>query len=180
MKTKKALTILEAGERIGEMVLHNQLTELHLAAFLEHYETLAHDATQAHWPFPKYLATLTQKEIDRRTSNRYKQRIKDAHFPLLKELADFDFAAIPKLNQPLVQQLASGRYLADASSVILVGAPGLGKTHLATALGLAACRQGRRVRFFRWPLSSMSCISPNRSSACPSSWHTHFGTNLSF
>jgi len=148
METKEPRTVMAAGERIGEMVLRNQLTDLHLTAFLEHYEGLAQDATQAHWSFPKYLATLTQKEIDRRTSNRYKQRIKEAHFPLLKELADFDFTAMPKLNQPLVQELARGRYLADATSVILVGAPGLGKTHLATALGLAACRQGRRVRFY--------------------------------
>jgi DNA replication protein DnaC len=148
MKTKEPLTVIEAGERIGEMILRTQLSTLHLTAFLEHYEPLAQDAAQGHWSCQKYLATLTQKEIDRRTGNRYKQRIKDARFPLLKELADFDFTAIPKLNQPLVQELARGRYLADASSVILVGAPGLGKTHIATALGLAACRQGRRVRFY--------------------------------
>jgi len=148
MKPQERLTIIEAGERVGEIVLRTQLGQLHLPAFLEHYEAVAHDASQAQWSFPKYLATLTQKEIDRRTANQHKQRIKEARFPLLKELAEFDFSAIPKLNQSLVLELARGRYLVDAMSVILVGAPGLGKTHLATALGLAACRQGRRVRFY--------------------------------
>jgi DNA replication protein DnaC len=148
MSLKPTLSVLEAGARLGEMVLVNQLHELHLTSFLEQYEALAQDASRASWPYPKYLATLTQKEIDRRTSSRNKERIKQAHFPLLKELADFDFSAVPKLNKQQVLHLAQGRYLHDAASLLLVGAPGLGKTHIATALGLAACRQGQRVRFY--------------------------------
>ena len=148
MSTKNSLSVIEAGARIGEMLLTNQLKELRLTAFLSAYEPLAQDASRASWSYQHYLATLTQKEIDRRTSNRYKQRIKEARFPRLKELADFDFTAVPKLNKQQVLHLAQGRYLLDASSLLLVGGSGLGKTHIATALGLAACRQGRRVRFY--------------------------------
>jgi DNA replication protein DnaC len=144
----KPITVIEAGERMRQQVLVNQLKELQLGAFVADYATCAQEAAQANWPYDRYLATLTQREIDRRTQNRRKRRLQEAHFPLLKELADFDFAAIPSLNKALVLALARGRYLHDAASVLLVGAPGLGKTHIATALGVAACRQGHRVRFY--------------------------------
>ena len=95
-----------------------------------------------------YLAGLLQQEVDRRLRNRRQRRIKDARFPLRKELVDFEFAAIPQLNQQKVMELAQGDYLDQAESVLMVGSPGLGKTHIAIALGLAACRQDRRVRFY--------------------------------
>ena len=148
MSRHKSITVVEAGERIGQMVLVNQLQALRLQAFVDEYEALAQDAARAQWSHEKYLATLTDHEVDRRTRNRRQRRIKEAHFPVLKELADFDFAAIPKLNQQLVLELARGRYLQQASPVIMVGTPGLGKTHLAISLGMAACRNGHRVRFY--------------------------------
>ena len=148
MSRRETLSPVAAGERISQMLLQNQLQLLRLQAFVDEYESLAQDAAQAHWSHEKYLATLTNQEVERRTRNRRQRRIKEAHFPLLKELADFDFAAIPQLNQPLVLELAKGRYLQEASPVIMVGAPGLGKTHLAISLGLAACRGGHRVRFY--------------------------------
>ncbi|MCA8836319.1 MAG: IS21-like element helper ATPase IstB, partial [Proteobacteria bacterium] len=125
-----------------------QLHELRLTAFVDEYEALAQDAARAHWSHEKYLATLTDHEVARRTKNRRIRRIKEAHFPVTKELADFDFDAIPTLNQQLIRDLARGRYLQQAAPIIMVGTPGLGKTHLATALGLAACRDGHRVRFY--------------------------------
>jgi DNA replication protein DnaC len=105
-------------------------------------------AAEGNWSYEHYLAVLTEQEVDRRTQSRRKRRIQEARFPILKELADFDFAAIPHLNQQRVLELARGRYLSDAANILLVGAPGLGKTHIATALGVAACRQGYRVRFY--------------------------------
>jgi DNA replication protein DnaC len=61
---------------------------------------------------------------------------------------DFDFSCVPGLNKQRVLELARGEYLSKAESIILVGSPGLGKTHIATSLALAACRQGHRVRFY--------------------------------
>lgn len=128
--------------------LEQQLEQLHLAAVREQYRPLAQQAAQSNWSYETYLASLIDQETSRRTRNRRQRRIKDAHFPLQKELADFDFAAIPYLNKQQVLALAEGAYVAQAQPVILVGNPGLGKTHLAIGLGLAACRQGHRVRFY--------------------------------
>ena len=75
----------------------------------------AQTATARGWPYEAYLAELIQQEVDRRARNRRQRRIKDAHFPLLKELADFDFTAIPQLNQQKVMELAQGHYLDQAN-----------------------------------------------------------------
>lgn len=128
--------------------LEQQLKQLYLTAILRQYQADARTAAEEGWPYEAYLAGLLQQEVDRRSRNRRQRRIKDAHFPLLKELADFDFAAIPQLSQQKVMELAQGDYLDQAESVLLVGNPGLGKTHIAIGLGVAACRQDRRVRFY--------------------------------
>ena len=128
--------------------LETQLTQLHLAAIQEHYRPLALKASQAGWTFESYLAHLIDQEYQRRTRNRRIRRIKEAKFPLLKELADFDFSLIPQLNKQRILTLAEGTYLEQAEPVVLVGNPGLGKTHIAIGLALTACRQGERVRFF--------------------------------
>lgn len=128
--------------------LEEQLKQLHLAALLRQYRPQAQAATEGGWLYEAYLADLIQQEVDRRSRNRRQRRIKEARFPLLKELADFDFATIPQLNRQKVMELAQGHYLDQIESVLLVGNPGLGKTHVAIGLGAAACRQDRRVRFY--------------------------------
>ncbi len=128
--------------------LEQQLKELHLAAINDQYVPMAQKAAQSNWSYETYLAYLIDQEADRRWRNRRARRIKDAKFPLIKELADFDYVAIPKLNKQRVLALAEGAYLEQAEPVILVGNPGLGKTHIAIGLALLACRQGHRVRFF--------------------------------
>jgi DNA replication protein DnaC len=129
------------------LLLEEQLQQLQLAALHQHYRSQAQAATHAGWSYEAYLAALIQQEVERRFGNRRQRRIKDAHFPLLKELADFDFTLLPQLNRQKVLELAQGQYLEQAETVLFVGNPGLGKTHVATGLGLAACRQDRRVRF---------------------------------
>lgn len=129
-------------------LLDAQLYDLRLRALLEEYRPQAEVAAQAGWPYEAYLAYLIQQESDRRLRNRRQRRIKEARFPLHKELADFDFDAIPQLNRQRIMTLAQGAYLQQAQSVLMVGNPGLGKTHVAIGLGLAACRQSHRVRFF--------------------------------
>ena len=75
--------------------------------------------------------------------------LKAARFAAHKTLEDFDFAARPSLNKPLVVELLAGDYLDARENILIVGPSGTGKTHVASALGIAACAAGKRVRFFR-------------------------------
>lgn len=103
-----------------------------------------------------FLLALAEQEVAQRKRNRIARRIKGARFPVLKrrpepaegELADFDFSCISSPNKQRVLNLAQGSYIQKAEPILLVGNPGLGKTHIATGLALAACRQGLRVRFY--------------------------------
>jgi DNA replication protein DnaC len=129
-------------------LLESHLKSLHLPTFLQHYRQVGEDAARQNLGYDRYLLALAEQEVTQRQLNRQRQRIKTARFPILKELADFDFSAIPQLNKQRVLDLARGEYIPKAEPIILVGNPGLGKTHVGTGLALAACRQGYRVRFY--------------------------------
>jgi DNA replication protein DnaC len=130
------------------MLLDTYLKQLRLPTFLQNYRKFAEDAAQDNLDYDRFLLALAEQEIAQREQNRRVRRIKAARFPVLKELADFDFSAVPGLNKQKVLDLARGEYIQKADSLLMVGNPGLGKTHVAIGLGLAACRQGHRVRFY--------------------------------
>ncbi len=129
-------------------LLDSHLRELRLPTILRDYRQIAQDATQAGLGYDGFLLALVEQELAQRDRNRQQQRIKEARFPLLKELSDFDFSCIQSPAQAQILALADGHYIPAAEPVILVGNPGLGKTHIALALALAACRQGHKVRFY--------------------------------
>ena len=130
------------------LLLDSHLKALRLPTFLENYRKSGEDGAQADQPHDCYLLALAQQEAAQRDRNRQVRRVKGVHFPVLKEFADFGFAAVPGLNKQRVLSLAQGNYTRQAEVLLLVGNPGLGKTHIATALGLASCRQGYRVRLY--------------------------------
>jgi len=130
------------------MLLDTYLKQLRLPTFLQNYRKFAEDAAQDNLGYDRFLLALAEQEIAQREQNRRVRRIKAARFPVLKELAEFDFSALPGLNKQKVLDLARGKYIQKADSLLMVGNPGLGKTHIAIGLGLAACRQGHRVRFY--------------------------------
>jgi len=130
------------------MLLETLLKQLRLPTFLANYGIFAEDASRTKLSYNRYLLALAEQEVARREENRKTSRIKAARFPVLKELADFDFSSVPSLNKQRVLELARGEYLDRAESILMVGNPGLGKTHVASSLALAACRQGQRVRFY--------------------------------
>ena len=130
------------------MLLDTYLKQLRLPTFLQNYRKFAEDAAQDNLGYDRFLLALSEQEIAQREQNRRVRRIKAARFPVLKELADFDFSAVPSLNKQKVLDLARGEYIRKADSLLMVGNPGLGKTHVAIGLALTACRQGHRVRFY--------------------------------
>ncbi len=132
----------------ANLLLESHLKSLRLATFRQQYRQVAEDAATNNLGYDQYLLALAQQEVAQRQLNSQRQRIKAARFPVLKELADFDFSAIPQLNKQRVLDLARGEYITKAEPIILVGNPGLGKSHIATGLALAACRQCHRVRFY--------------------------------
>lgn len=131
-----------------EVRLSVLLRQLRLPTVTTNYRKFAQEAARSGQPYEEYLLALLEHEADQREVNRRKRRIQDARFPLLRTLDEFDFRAIPNLSQAKVLELARGEYIERRENVALIGAIGTGKTHVAIALGLAACEQGRRVRFY--------------------------------
>jgi DNA replication protein DnaC len=131
-----------------QMLLEAYLKRLKLPAMLTHYQEMARQAEQGSQTYEGYLLALSELETHQRDENAYKRRVSQARFPLLKTLDRFDFSAIPTLNKAAVLHLAQGEYIGKKENLLLMGNSGTGKTHLATALGLTACQQGRNVRFF--------------------------------
>jgi DNA replication protein DnaC len=132
----------------SDALLESYLRQLRLPTFAQNYRIFATDAARNNHDHVRYLLALVEQEVTQREQNRRQRRIKAARFPVFKELADFDFSIIPNLNKARILDLARGEYIDSRESILLVGNPGLGKTHLAIGLGLAACRQGRKVRFW--------------------------------
>lgn len=129
-------------------LLESYLRQLRLPTFIQNYQPFAADAAANQLDYTRYLLALTEQEVTKREQNQLQKRLKAARFPLVKELASFDFSAIPTLNKPLVLDLAQGEYILQRETIVLLGNPGLGKTHLAIALARTACRKGKRVRFW--------------------------------
>lgn len=129
-------------------LMEEYLRQLHLNTFVRNWESFAQDAANSGCSYDGFLMGLAEVEVAHREKSRHLSRIKAARFPAMKELADFDFAAVPSLNKVGLLELARGDYITKAENVILIGNPGLGKSHVSIGLGLAACRQGHRVRFY--------------------------------
>ncbi len=130
-----------------QVLLQHHLKLLRLPTFLREYDKVARQCAQEQVDYPRYLLRLTELELVDRERRATERRIHQARFPVVKSLDTFDFLAIPALNKTLVLELARCEYLARRENLLLLGNSGTGKTHLALALGLAACQRGYRVRF---------------------------------
>ena len=128
-------------------LLESYLRRLRLPIVLARYPKLAREAAQQGLAYEQFLLLLAEQELAQRDENMQRRRIGQAKFPALKTLDQYDFGLVPQLNRQLVLELAQGHYVNKKENILLVGQIGTGKTHIATALGVAACRQGHRVRF---------------------------------
>jgi DNA replication protein DnaC len=123
------------------------LETLGLSVAAQQIDTLCQQAAAEDWSYTRLVALLLQGEVDARHKKTVELNLQFAKFPMQKRLADFDFAAQPSLDHRLVDELATGRYLSEGRNLIFLGPPGVGKTHLALALGYQACTLGHRAYF---------------------------------
>jgi DNA replication protein DnaC len=131
------------------VLLKHHLKALRLPAVLAECEKVAQRCATDNIDHLGFLLHVCEQELIERERKAAERRLKAARFPAAKTLDTFDFAARPSVPKPLVLDLLRGDYLARRENVLLVGPSGTGKTHLATVLGVAACGQGKRVRFWR-------------------------------
>ena len=130
-----------------ELRLTQQLQTLYLSFVTEHYQELADEAARQQWTAVQYLARLIEGETQRRHERQIVRRVATARFPIIKTIEQFNWSWPKKVNQAQVQNLFRLAFLKDKANVVFIGGVGLGKTHLATALGHAACLQGHAVLF---------------------------------
>lgn len=128
-------------------LLVENLKALKLSTMMRNPEAHLRQATENHTAYEEFLLHLTGDELQVRAENRLKRRLREARLPLMKPMETFDFDSAPELDVRLIKELAGGQYVSQARNVIFLGKSGTGKTHLATALGIEACRQGLRTRF---------------------------------
>ena len=130
------------------VLLDSYLKTLKLPTIKREYPTAARQCAQADASYEAFLQQLTEREVRHRQAQSIERRLKQAGFPLVKELDQFEFSAAPKLNKKRVLDLARCQFIDQRFNLVLTGAPGTGKTHLAIALGREACRRGYKVKFF--------------------------------
>ena len=128
-------------------LLESQLLNLRLPFIQQHCQSLAATAAKNSLPHLDYLAQLIQGEIDQRSDRAVERRIKAARFPVIKTLDSFRWDYPKKINRLQIQDLFRLQFIENKANVIFLGLVGLGKSHLATALGYAACQKGLSVLF---------------------------------
>ena len=124
-----------------------QLTRLRLRYVADRLDAVLNDAARAEPTYLDFLDSVLRQEVDAKQRTRVAMGLKIAHFPTVKTLDEFDFKFQPSVDQRLVRELATARFLTQAENVLIFGAPGVGKTHLAIALGRAVVEAGHSVLF---------------------------------
>lgn len=128
--------------------LSEQLRSLGLYVMAERYKEIADKAQKAKSPYSHFLAELVTAQLAARMDRSFRERIARARFPAVKTIEEFDFNFQPGLDETLMRTLADTDFLNEKKNVLFVGPPGVGKTHLAIALGVRACANRRRAAFY--------------------------------
>ena len=133
---------------IGTLIeLQANLKALNLSQMARNLDGLLRQARESGIGYDEFLLDLTASELHARSESRLNRRIREAKFPLLKPMETFDLAAVPELDIRFFRDLATGDFIKEHKTVIFLGRSGTGKTHMATALGIEACKNNFRTRF---------------------------------
>ena len=127
--------------------LRENLKSLALSTMARELEPALRQAKERGGGYDEFLLDMTVAELQARAESRLNRRVREAKFPLVKTLEEFDFDAVPGLDLRMVRELAGCDFIKERRNVIFLGRSGAGKTHLATALGVEACRSNYRTRF---------------------------------
>lgn len=127
--------------------LQSNLKALNLYTMARDMEGLLRQARETGIGYEDFLLSLTAAELQARSEKRLERRIREAKFPVLKPIETFDLTAVPELDIRLFRQLAEGDFVRERKNLIFLGKSGVGKTHMAIALGIEACRNNFRTRF---------------------------------
>lgn len=128
-------------------LLMENLKALKLSAMKRDLESQMRQAKQDKQGYDEFLLNLTEIEVLTRKENGYKRRLAEAKFPLIKPLETFDFGAAQEIDARLIKELSRCDYVKESRNIIFMGKSGTGKTHLATGLGIEACKNGIRTKF---------------------------------
>jgi DNA replication protein DnaC len=129
---------------VDHEALVGMLGRLRLTVIRDQLDSLLDEAARREMTLREALAFMCEREVARRDERRVEMALKIAHFPFVRDLQGFDFAAQPSLDPRQVRELATGRFVANGEAVLLLGPPGVGKTHVSTAAPDPRPR-GRRV-----------------------------------
>lgn len=129
------------------MELKENLKTLKLSTMASNMEGFVREAKENGIGYDEFLLNLTVAELQARSESRLNRRLREAKFPLIKPLETFDLAAVPELDLRLFRELTGEGYIKEHRNVIFLGKTGAGKTHMATALGIEACKNNFRTRF---------------------------------
>jgi len=127
--------------------LRENLKSLALSTMARELEPSLRQAKERGGGYDEFLLDMTVAELQARAESRLNRRVREAKFPLVKTLEEFDFAAVPGLDLRMFRELAGCDFIKERRNVIFLGRSGVGKTHMATALGVEACRSNYRTRF---------------------------------
>src|SRR5579864_66046 len=128
-------------------LLESYLRQLKLPTFAQNYAAMASDAARTGLSCERYLLALCEAELAQREANRVERCIAQARLPVLKELSQFDWSYVQGVSKTRVFELAQGDYIAHAEPILMIGNPGLGKTHLCIALAVKALAAGHSALF---------------------------------
>jgi len=128
-------------------LLIENLKKLRLSTMIRNLEALIRQAKQEKLGYEEFLLNLSEAEVQVRQENGCKRRLREAKFPILKPMETFKFDAAPELDVRLMKELSDCDYVKKNRNIVFVGKSGTGKTHLATALGMEACKHAIRTRF---------------------------------
>jgi DNA replication protein DnaC len=128
--------------------LRNQLKFCRLSGIIEHYDNVFKEAQENNWSNESFFETLIEYEVIVRENNRFQKLLRQAKFPNLKTIDQFEFSQAPYLSKKEILNLFDCQFIDDNTNLLFLGAPGTGKSHISISIGIEACKQGKSVGFF--------------------------------